>query len=60
VTFGVGIPLGTRGVNNVNVGFEFGTRGRAVAGLVRENYFKVSVGLSLFGDDYWFVKYKYD
>ncbi|HIW98360.1 MAG TPA: hypothetical protein H9866_07740 [Candidatus Tidjanibacter gallistercoris] len=60
VTFGVGIPLGTRAVNNVNVGLEFGTRGTVAGGLVRENYFKVSVGISLFGDDYWFVKYRYD
>jgi hypothetical protein len=60
LTFGVGIPLGTRGVNNVHVGVELGTRGSRTGGVVRENYFKVSVGLSLFGDDYWFMKYKYD
>lgn len=60
ITFGVGIPLGNRGVNNINLGIELGTRGQTVSGLVKENYFKVSVGISLFGDDYWFMKYKYD
>lgn len=60
VTLGVGIPLGTRGLNNLDIGLELGTRGRATAGLVKENYFKISIGLSLFGEDYWFMKYKYD
>lgn len=60
ITLGLGIPLGTRGVNNINLGIELGTRGQTTNGLVKENYFKVSVGISLFGDDYWFMKYKYD
>ena len=60
ISLGVGIPLGARGVNAIDVGFEFGTRGVVAAGLVRENFFRVSIGLSLFGDDYWFMKYKYD
>ena len=60
VTFGVGIPLGILGNNKIDVGVELGRRGVATDGLVRENYFKISVGLSLFGNDYWFVKYKYD
>lgn len=60
ITLGVGIPLGVRGLNNLDIGVELGSRGRATAGLVKENYFKISIGLSLFGEDYWFMKYKYD
>ena len=60
VTVGVGIPLGARGVNAIDVGFEYGMRGVVAPGLIRENFFRVSIGLSLFGDDYWFMKYKYD
>lgn len=60
LTFGVGIPLGARGLNNLDIGVELGSRGVAAAGLIKENYFKVSIGLSLFGEDYWFMKYKYD
>lgn len=60
VSLGLGIPLGTAGKNMIDIGLEFGTRGSAVAGMVRENYFRVSVGLTLFGNDFWFMKYKYD
>lgn len=60
ITLGLGIPLGMRGVNNINLGIELGTRGQTSHGLVKENYFKISVGISLFGDDYWFMKQKYD
>lgn len=60
ISLGLGIPLGTRGVNAIDLGFEFGTRGVAKAGLIRENFVRLSIGLSLFGDDYWFMKYKYD
>lgn len=60
ITLGVGIPWGQRGRNKIDIGIELGTRGTVAAGLIKENYFKVSVGLSLFGDDYWFMKYKYD
>ena len=56
----MGIPLGARGVNAIDVGFEYGMRGVVAPGLIRENFFRVSIGLSLFGDDYWFMKYKYD
>lgn len=60
ITLGLGIPLGMRGVNNLSIGVELGQRGTTSNNLVKENFFKVSVGFSLFGDDYWFRKYKYD
>lgn len=60
LTFGVGIPLRMTGLSNVNLGLELGQRGTHAAGLSKENYLKFTVGFSLFGEDYWFVKMKYD
>jgi hypothetical protein len=42
--------------SNVNIGLELGSLGTAKAGLVKENYFSVRVGLSL--NDKWFLKRK--
>jgi len=54
---GFGLPLG--GIfSKINVGFEMGKRGTMYYNLVEENYFNISVGLSL--SDRWFVKRKFD
>lgn len=45
---GLGIELGQRGSNTVKVG------------QVRERYFNIFAALNLFGDDYWFVRPKYN
>ncbi len=65
LSVGVEIPFMMNTVSNVNVAFEFGKRGNTAAfnrGLVLERFFRVNVGITLFGGDYdyWFVKYKYD
>lgn len=60
LTFGVGIPLRMTGLSNINLGLEMGQRGTTKAGLSKENYLKFTIGFSLFGEDYWFVKMKYD
>lgn len=60
LTFGVGIPLRMTGLSNVNLGLELGQRGTTREGLSKENYLKFTIGFSLFGEDYWFVKVKYD
>ena len=60
LTFGVGIPLRMTGLSNVNLGLELGQRGTTKADLSSESYLKFTVGFSLFGEDYWFVKVKYD
>ncbi|NNK76315.1 MAG: hypothetical protein HKP42_09680 [Maribacter sp.] len=53
ITFGLGLPM--RGsFSNVNLGFEIGNRGTTAADLIKENYFKVNLGLSL--NDIWFRK----
>lgn len=55
VNFGFGLPLG---ISNINLGFEFGKKGTTTNNLIEENYFNVSVGLSL--NDIWFKKRKID
>jgi hypothetical protein len=40
--------------SNLNIGFEFGSRGTTAAQLVKENYFGIKIGLSL--NDQWFIK----
>lgn len=57
VNFGAGLPLGGT-FSNININFEFGKRGTKYYNLIQENYFNISVGLSL--SDRWFVKRKFD
>ena len=56
-TFGFGIPL-RRSFSTLNIGCEIGQKGTLDSGLIKENYFKFSVGVSLFEN--WFRKLKYD
>ncbi|MCV6628606.1 MAG: hypothetical protein OIF50_01980 [Flavobacteriaceae bacterium] len=70
ISFGVGFPLSGavppsvearqfgKLFSNINLGFEYGSRGTTDAGLVREDYFKFRIGLSL--NDGWFLKRKID
>lgn len=53
ISFGVGLPLSQQ-LSNVNLGFEFGKRGKKSNGLVQENYFNFRLSLSL--NDKWFKK----
>ena len=62
-TIGVGIPFRQGNFSEMNVGFEVGQRGRigrTPNGLpmVQEQYFKVSLGVTLF-DRNWFLKMRY-
>lgn len=60
LTMGVGIPLRMTGLSNVHLGMEVGQRGTTNAGLIKENYLKFTIGFSFFGEDYWFMKVKYN
>lgn len=62
VTFGFEIPFKMMTVSSVNLGVELGERGTLKKELIRERYFKINVGVFLFGRDYdyWFEKYKYN
>ena len=67
VTAGFGLPLKFMGTSSVDVSLEYGMRGSHALmntapkiGMIRQDYFKVGLGFSLFGEDYWFVRPKYD
>lgn len=57
MTFGLGLPI-IGSFSNTNFGFEFGKKGTTSNNLVQENYFNISIGVTL--NDKWFVKNKYN
>lgn len=63
ISFGLGLPMRIGGaVSSINLGAEWGQRGTTRNGLIKEDYWKVYVGLSLSPGRYdrWFIKRKYD
>ncbi len=58
MSFGLGLPVGNDFFSNANIGFEYGKRGTTNNNLIQENYFNVSLSLSL--NDRWFQKRRYD
>ncbi|MDR2911960.1 MAG: hypothetical protein LBV38_01475 [Alistipes sp.] len=62
VTMGVDIPFRATNVSKLSLGVELMERGSLRDAMVRERYFKINVGVMLFGRDYdyWFEKYKYN
>jgi len=56
MNFGLGLPVSS---SSIDLGFEFGKKGTDSNGLIEENYFNLSIGLSL-GDYSWFKKRKID
>ncbi len=62
ISIGTGLPVGRnflmQSFSMVNIGLEIGQRGSVSNGLIREDFFKVSVGFTL--NDRWFVKPKID
>lgn len=58
VSLGLGFPLAfQRKVSHLNLGFDYGSRGNA--DILRENFFKISLGFT-FNDDEWFIKRKFN
>ena len=57
ISFGLGLPVGTT-FSNANLGLEFGSRGTTDSNLIKENFFKVQLSLSL--NDRWFKKQRYN
>ncbi|HLT07395.1 MAG TPA: hypothetical protein VK014_07690 [Cyclobacteriaceae bacterium] len=53
INFGGSIPMNN--LSLMNIAFKYGTRGSVANGLVRENYFKISLGISI-NDNSWFYK----
>lgn len=60
LTLGVEIPMRRGSLTHVSVGGEIGQRGSTRTNYAREQYWKVFVGFTLFGDDMWFTKVKFD
>lgn len=62
VTAGLGFPVGRnyllQNFSMINIGVEFGQRGTTNNGLIKENFFKATIGLTI--NDRWFVKPKFD
>ncbi len=57
ISFGAGLPL-KRSKTSLNVAFEFGQRGTANFGLVKEKYFNVYLNITL--HEFWFLKQKFE
>ena len=57
VTFGFGLPL-RKTKSEINLSAEMGERGTTNNNLIKEQFFRFQIGLSL--KDVWFVKRKYD
>ena len=57
VTVGASLPF-KRAQDRLHLGFEIGRRGTESSGLVQENFYRFSLGISL--NDKWFVKRRYD
>jgi hypothetical protein len=57
MSFGVGLPAGLY-FTNINLGFEYWTRGTTANNLIQENY--LSLYLSFSFNDLWFQKPKYN
>lgn len=56
LTFGFGLPV-PRSLTSFNVALELGTMGTIKNNLVKENYFNISVSMSI--NDRWFIKKRY-
>ncbi|OYX85536.1 MAG: aromatic hydrocarbon degradation protein [Flavobacteriales bacterium 32-34-25] len=57
VSFGLSLPIDNT-FSMLNISYSYGQRGRISNGLIKENYHKLSLNLSL--DGIWFVKRKID
>lgn len=71
ITAGLGLPMRLWGSSSVNIAFEYGRMSSPKTievnaqkvGLTTQNYYKISIGFSLFSadtSDYWFVRQKFD
>lgn len=58
ISLGASVPFTYGGVSSATISVELGTRGRATATQIRENFARISLGFTLFGEDRWFVKHK--
>lgn len=69
LTAGVGLPVKLFGRSNIDIGFEYGMRkaqkgqilvNNVKVGTVRQEHFKLSIGMTMFGEDKWFYRFKFN
>lgn len=63
VNFGLALPVPYRTklgepLTRLSMSFEYGTRGTTEASLIREDFFRFTIGVTI--NDRWFAQYKYD
>ena len=58
VSLGVGLPLRRSYYSKFQLAFEYGQRGTTDNNLIQENYFRMTVGVTM--NDRWFVKRKFE
>lgn len=56
ISFGTGLPVGAM-LNVINISFEIGQNGTKNEGLIKENFYKLNIDISL--KDFWFMKRLY-
>ncbi|MBI9035162.1 MAG: hypothetical protein JEZ03_11885 [Bacteroidales bacterium] len=57
ISFGVGLPF-RKAKSAINLGFEYGGRGTTENNLIKESFFKVTLGVSIL--EHWFIQSKFD
>lgn len=62
VTMGLGLPVGRsfllQSFSMINLGLELGQRGTTLNGLIKEQFIKCNIGVTI--NDRWFIKPKFD
>jgi len=56
ISFGIGIPI-RRTNNGLNLGFEFGQRGNTENDLIKENLYRINIGVNIY--ERWFVRRRF-
>jgi len=56
ISFGIGMPI-RRTYNGLNIGFEFGQRGTTENNLIRENIYRINIGVNI--HERWFLRRRF-
>lgn len=56
ISFGIGLPI-RRSLNGINLGFEFGQRGTTENSLIKENIYRINVGVNI--HERWFMRRRF-
>ena len=55
----VGVKLPMKQSSSINVAAEYGRNGYDAGGVIKTDFWSLSVGFAFYGADGWFKKYKY-